>query len=73
MEHKAVPMWELVESGLAEDLGVLASATEHGAKGSWAHTAIFETNNPEGLAFKRTLLFIVALLIEKQPKSIEVS
>ncbi|XP_031776922.1 uncharacterized protein LOC100118447 isoform X2 [Nasonia vitripennis] len=63
--------WKIVESGIADDIADLVVATEFGTCGTWAETAIIETDSLTGLTFKKTLLLSIALIVESQPNAAE--
>lgn len=57
----ALPVWQLVRCGLAEDLVILAVATESDVTGTWAENVEFGANNDD-LCFKKTILSILCRL-----------
>ncbi|XP_036149500.1 uncharacterized protein LOC118647855 [Monomorium pharaonis] len=59
----ALPSWDLVSSGIAEDIVNLLSAIESGTTKIWTENVKF-SDNYEDLFFKRTLLIIIAHLAD---------
>lgn len=59
----ALPSWNLVSSGIAEDIVDLLSAIESGTTKIWTENVKF-SDNDEDLFFKKTLLLIIAHLAD---------
>lgn len=59
----ALPSWDLVSSGIAEDIIDLLSAIEYGTTKIWTENVKF-SDNDEDLFFKKTLLLIIAHLAD---------
>lgn len=59
----AFPSWTLITSGLADDLALLAVATEVGTKGTWAEKVVFRATNKD-LFFKKNLLLIISYIAQ---------
>lgn len=57
----ALPSWDLVSSGITEDIVGLLSATESGTTKIWSRDVRFSDSDGD-LFFKKTLLMIVAHL-----------
>jgi len=58
-----LPSWDLVSSGIAEDVVYLLSAIESGTTKIWAEDVKF-SDNDENLLFKKILLMIIAHLAD---------
>ncbi|XP_046593942.1 cilia- and flagella-associated protein 69-like [Neodiprion lecontei] len=56
-----LPDWKFVQSGLAEDLVILAVATEFGTENTWASGVRFGNSN-EDFRFKKILILIMCYL-----------
>lgn len=59
----ALPSWNLISSGIAEDIIELFSAIESGTIKIWTENVKF-SDSDEDLFFKRTLLMIIAYLTD---------
>jgi len=59
----ALPSWDLVSSGIAEDVVYLLSAIESGTTKIWTEDVKF-SDNDENLLFKKILLMIIAHLAD---------
>ncbi|KAG5314763.1 CFA69 protein, partial [Acromyrmex insinuator] len=59
----ALPSWDLISSGIAEDIVNLLSAIESGSTKIWAENVKFSDSN-EDLFFKKILLMIIAYLAD---------
>lgn len=58
-----LPSWDLVSSGIAEDIVDLLSAIESGVTKIWTKNVKF-SDNDEDAFFKKTLLMIIAHLAD---------
>ncbi|XP_058801504.1 uncharacterized protein LOC131670138 [Phymastichus coffea] len=65
---RSTAQWELVGAGLIDDLAGFFVATEFGIIDAWAEVAEVEVNNTTGLEFKKTLLTIVARVVQLLPE-----
>jgi len=59
----ALPSWDLVSSGIAEDVVYLLSAIESGTTKIWTEDVKF-SDNDENFLFKKILLMIIAHLAD---------